>query len=274
MKRNKIAIILAFVTLGLSSCLKDDNYVDPKTGTSFVELPNGELSATGFELSPTATDFLIEVNYAGAETAPGDVVVSLTLDPAAIAAYNSAHASTYELLPTAAYTVASTNATIAKGKRSGFMVVKINTTAIDLTKKYALAYTIKTTTAGSISGNFHTTVFGIAVKNKYDGVYAATGVFNHPTAGPRDIKQDKTLKTVDATTVETTIGDLGSLMKLSVNPTTNAVTVIGQLSASQPLIPVPGKTNTYDPATKTYKLNYQYTGGGGLRVIQEDIKKK
>ena len=33
--------------------------------------------------------------------------------------------------------------------------------------------------------------------NAYEGAYTATGVFNHPVNGPRDINEDKFLKSID-----------------------------------------------------------------------------
>ena len=61
-------------------------------------------------------------------------------------------------------------------------------------------------------------------------------------------------------------------MWLKVDPKTYNVTLTPQASAN------PGTTqvgkNVYDPATKTFTLNYQYEGSGGFRVISETIKKK
>jgi hypothetical protein len=64
--------------------------------------------------------------------------------------------------------------------------------------------------------------------------------------------------------------DGGSWVTLTIN-TDNSVTIGGQLSGTQPYLTDAAKTNSYNPATKTFTLNYYYVGAGGNRVIQETL---
>jgi hypothetical protein len=60
-------------------------------------------------------------------------------------------------------------------------------------------------------------------------------------------------------------------MNITVNPD-NTVTI-----ASTPdtgvasLIPLPGKTSTYDPVKKTFELFYQYTNANGTFRVLHDV---
>jgi hypothetical protein len=106
----------------------------------------------------------------------------------------------------------------------------------------------------------------VYVANAYSGEYFSEGYFSHPSS-PRAINRAKTLVPINLNTVETEYGDLGSSgwkMWLQVNED-NSVTVIPKGSANTGT--VPSGPNSYDPTTKTFTLNYQYSGG--TRVITE-----
>ncbi len=114
----------------------------------------------------------------------------------------------------------------------------------------------------------------VAVANLYSGSYHSEGKFVHPTAGPRDINRAKTLAPIDAQTCETEYADLGGngwKMWLRVNPDDNSVEIIPIAPASPGT--VPNGDNFYDPATKSFTLNYKYAGAGGDRVVSEVITK-
>jgi hypothetical protein len=145
---------------------------------------------------------------------------------------------------------------------------------MDYDHDYAIPLVIKSATGTGISANLGTALFHIVAKNAYDGEYHATGVFTHPTAGARNIDRDKTVSTTGKYSVSLEAGDVVSPVELIIDPNTNNVTFSGGLSASQPFVPIPGEASSYNPATKTFTLRYQYTGGGGFRVIRESVVKK
>ncbi|RYY36642.1 MAG: DUF1735 domain-containing protein [Sphingobacteriaceae bacterium] len=267
------------VVLSLSSCLKDDNInQDFENLTPMV----GFVDASPSGISPNSTGLGV---VSDAETVPfnltieymssadnGGTEVTVAVDEDALEELNDARGTDYVLLTPSNYSIANTKVTIPAGSKTvSFPISILPTTISDPTKAYALPLKIVGATGGAeVSGNFGRHVILVTIKNPYDGVYTATGQFIHPTAGPRDIDQDKTLATIDQTTVETTVGDLTNLMRLRVNAD-NSVTVIGEISATQPLEPIPGETNTYDPATHTFHLNYRYSGTGGNRVVHETL---
>jgi hypothetical protein len=289
MKRNIFKALSLFVAVSfLTSCLKDDSLVlDPTKSTgNVIEFANPVQNdnpaaiypkyTVGFDITPAAVQTL-EVAYSGPQVgAPEDITVNLAAltDAKIITDYNTNQSSDYIIMPATLYKLNQSSVVIKKGQSRASFTVTYATDKFDLDEQYVLPLKITSASSGTVSGNYGMILLSVAAKNKYDGDYTSNGYFQHPVAASsRAISnRHKTLRTVNANTVSTEIGDVGGSMNLVINEATNDVTIVGQISATQPLVPTPGKTNTYDPATKTFKLNYQYTGGGGFRVINEDIK--
>ncbi|MBC8051556.1 MAG: DUF1735 domain-containing protein [Sphingobacteriaceae bacterium] len=309
MKKIHKIIPLALLYLGLSSCLKDESYTaDTSVAKNMVELAGApDVAATAayiygvtgqsFPVNPTGS-FNIEVKYAGTEVvAPQDITVTLVVDPTMITKYNNkiiadkraeliaeghdpadaeeeVAGELFDLITPNLYTLSSTTATIKKGENTAKVTVTVKPNQFDFAFRYGLPIRISTASLGTISSNFGSVIYSVGAKNEYDGEYEATGVFTHPVLGPRDIHEDKEVSTTGQYSVVTVAGDIGAPVGLVVNPTTNDVTFTGALSPTQPFIPIPGERSYYDPATKTFHLNYRYTGGGGFRVIRETLVRK
>ncbi len=262
---------LATLSLSMSSCLKDE-FVDFSKVDAVAELPLAGFAATVLEASNTAQDVAVVVNIASPEVLGQAVTVNLQIDAAAVEAYNKANTTTFEVLPATAFTVPSTSVTIPAGQRRATFIIKVETSKIDLSKKFILPVSIKDAGSVIVSGNFRTSLLAIAVKNKYEASYQATGVFNHPTAGARNINEVKGLTTIDANTVAAKLGDLaGWTLWLTVNADN---TVSMKHVAGGSLNAIPNGVNKYDPATKSFTLNYKYAGGGGDRVVSETLTRK
>lgn len=185
MKKNflyKLSIII-IVTSSLSACLKDKSQPDFTQNKPVIELPVGSSSGNGaansipaaFTVDNTPSDYFIYVNYAAPEANNKDVVVTLSVDTAAVSKFNSINGTSYTLLPAAGFTLPSDKVTIPSGQRKVQFPVKINTIALDPTKVYAFPLTIVDGGGYTISGNFGTLISIISLKNKWDGVYTVTG---------------------------------------------------------------------------------------------------
>ncbi len=117
-----------------------------------------------------------------------------------------------------------------------------------------------------------TIVLETPVLSTKQGSYAATGTFVHPTAGTRPINMGKNLIGSSENVLKTTVGDLltsqGNLI-LTINPD-NSVSIGGTItSGPASVIATVGQENRYDPATKKFYLNYEYTLTDGKRTISE-----
>jgi len=282
-KYNKILGLLIGVSIMFTgtSCLKDDeHFTDFANVGAIAEIPSaafyGLVDNQSFPFSAKPVAYSFDVNIASPSTFSQSIDVTVGIDAVALAKYNAdAYAAdtnriALEVLPTTAYAFVNTTATIPAGKRLGTIAINFYSDKIDLTKSYALPISIKTATNGVVvSSNYSTKIVAVKIKNIYEGIYTAIGTFTHPINGPRKINRQKTLQTVNGNTVSTEFGDLGGAgwtMSLVVNAD-NTVTLIPTGSSNK------GATqfgvNQYDPIKKTFTLNYQYSGGGGFRVINE-----
>lgn len=278
----KSAILSLVVATLLSSCLKDDSrYVNFAGSKPLVELPaatgvagTGMFQSNSFAILTTPTPLNVLVNVAAPKPLTSPLNVKLSVDQAALTAYNTANTKNYILLPAADYT-STFVATIPANQNSANVVININTSLIDPSiTTYVLPLTI-TDAGGQQISNYKTVLYNIQVKNKYDGNYTANGsiTFPAPTAGRTWSTRAKTLSTINANTVKTEGADLKAsnyFIYLTVN-SDNTVTVKPSPDSANQTLQNNGPC-TYDPNTKTFTLNYKYVGGTGDRVIAETIK--
>jgi hypothetical protein len=273
-------LLVAGLGLGMSSCLKDDeHYTDFQNVGYVAEIPSsaffGVVDNEGFPIQTTPYAYPFDVNIASPNPPTQNVDVTVGVDAAALTRYNAANGDSLQLLPAEAYSLGSTTVTVPAGKRLATVDLKFNTSKIAVNGYYALPITIKSASNNvAVSANYGTKIIVIKIKNIYDGQYRALGTFTHPTAGARKIDRDKTLITIDGTTSQTDFADLGGngwQMWLRVNAD-NTVTLIPKGAANPGTVQF--GVNKYDPATKSFTLNYKYAGAGGDRVINEVITKK
>ena len=286
MKKLLYSFVVGGLAISMSGCLKDDeHFVDLQGVGAVAEIPSsafyGIEDNRGLPIQTTPIGYSFDVNIASPTPPSQDVTVTLAVDKAALDAYNTANSTSYQLLPANLYQLPNLTTTVKAGSRlapvqlsffSGADKVPDPTAYNDAT--YALP--IKITSASNnvaVSSNYGTKIIILKIKNNYDGDYHSKGTFAHPTAGTRKIDRDKTLGTIDVSTVQTEYADLGgsAYMWLRVNPD-NTVTIIPKGTANPATVQI--GTSTYDPATKSYTLNYKYAGAGGDRVINEVITRK
>ena len=287
----------------LSSCLKDSKYtVDFTKTTPLVELPGaanvsgnaGTFEVVGLLASSAPSPFNVAVNLAAPQPLSKAITVKLSVDAAALTAYNTANETSYTLLPTADFT-SSLSVTIPAGQNLVNLVVNVETSKLDPTQTYVLPLTI--TDGGGIQiSNYKTILYQLTVKNAYDDTYTETGYKFHPNpASCHALTGSIPVVTVSAVTSNTAVGDLGgsgysfNFDVSSSNALENWVPEGATPAASSFLIsddtgtttyaPSDGSgaqpgtapyvqttyNNTYDPAAKTFWMHYGYFGGTGLR---------
>lgn len=235
------------------------------------------------------------------------MIVTIQDDPGAATAYDS----NFEPLPAGSYTVNESEyvqvvgneyrITLEPGQIGKVLsITLLDALALDLNKKYALGFTITTADAnGKLASIESSMVVEIGVKNKYDGVYKVSGNFFHPTntalvgpfgtattggnlecdmvtTGNSTLNRDYGSPVGESVIVyNSTSGGLtyfsGVKMRFQVDPVTNVVTLSAAPTAT--VGPDTSPYNcTYNPATKTFNLNYGWTAAGGQRVITEVLQ--
>ena len=280
--KNISFLTCAFVAcLLISGCKEEVVNIEGK-GDNYFRLPAAlePVTIVGFSADPgLKTVPLLEViRDANSEASlSGAATVNLKVDKTIIDAYNADtnNVVKLELLPASLYTTDALDLNFAAGEFSKVINLKIDPAKLDLTKKYALGIAATASGGYKVRSGLNKALFQMIAKNKYDGNYKSLGYFTHPTAtSSRAIDRLKTLTTVDATTSETELADLGGsgyLMHLKVNAD-NTVTIIPKGVTPAPLNQSYGP-NTYDPATKSFTLWYSYNVAAP-RIIQEVIKMK
>lgn len=287
MKKLLYSFLLSGLAMSMTGCLKDDEHFTDFQGVGAIaEIPSsafyGIEVSQGLQIQTAPTNYSFDVNIASPTPPTQDVTVTLSIDQTTLDTYNAADTSRhYQLLPATLYQVSSLTATVKAGSRLAPINLSFFSGADKVPDPTAYneaeyALPLKITGASNnvaVSSNFGTKIIILKIKNRYDGDYRSVGTFNHPTSGVRTIDKDKTLSTINATTVQTEYADLGTAaqMWLSVNPD-NTVTLIPKGTASTATVQV--GVNKYDPATHAFTLNYKYAGAGGDRVINEVITLK
>lgn len=158
-------ILLSAGALSLSSCLKDSRFVDfTKVGT-IVEFPKGGLvnfsgdavtAAPDTDANGTITQ-QFAVNIASPTVPTTATTVTLGVDdPAIVTAYNNSNSAVFYLpMPSNAYSITQTTATIPAGQRTATFTVKFYKKLLDPSKSYMLPIAIKSAGSYNISGNMN-----------------------------------------------------------------------------------------------------------------------
>ncbi|QQT31740.1 DUF1735 domain-containing protein [Sphingobacterium multivorum] len=271
-----ISLALVITTL-FSSCLKDDAIIGPDAPgaiSNIIEFKNPGFIQSGttsklplyllsFDMNPTG-QLVLEVNYAGSNTAPNDINVKVKLDNSLIDEYNDDQDDEFVALPTSQYSISSFDVVIKKGERVGKFVVDLKPSMFTFDKSYALGFSIESASVGNISGNFGKIVVGISGKNFFDGTYAYTTSAN--TALVPNANKTVTLVTIGGNKCQLKPGLLGTysnVVNYTVDQATNNITV--EMTTLLPIATKP--TSKYDPATKTLTVNW--TSNGGARTFEE-----
>lgn len=276
-----IVVPMALIMLSASSCLKKDDLPDLSKVDPVIEFPLGGpglLKNVLSALSSGPVDTAIALNIASPDPLKQDVTVTIAADPSVVATYNAAHGTTFEALPANLFKIESTNITIKAGFRIGRIKVRINFNQFDLSKRYILALSITNAPGLIISGNYGKFLWEFVVQNPYEGNYRSTGqitLYNGAdvasgVAGVRTWDRTIAATTVDGSTIQTLIADLGNNFNISVGAG-NAVTVSPAATNSFTIVTNNG-TCTYNPTTRTFTLNYKYFNGSGfLREITQTM---
>ncbi|MGZ3898593.1 MAG: DUF1735 domain-containing protein, partial [Flavisolibacter sp.] len=261
----------------LSSCLKNNSYyTDFSSAAASVQLPlaarnSNKLVTFSFDASAGTVKVPIYVNVASPSTPSTATTVKLGIDTAYLRTYNSANGTNFEVLPDSVYTTTGWDRTVPAGQRLDSTVATINISKINLSHNYVLPVTIVSSSLPIEQWNH--LFMGIAVKNKYDGIYKVTGSLtdatvptitgNYPftakliTSGPSSVYFDP--HPILSNGASSYYGSFAPAFTFdpATNKVTSVVNAYGQPAANGRSAALdPSGINAYDPATKTIKVSY------------------
>lgn len=218
MKRFLSLIIAGSLTLGMTSCLKDDaHYVDFAGASSVIDIPTsafyGVAPNAALPIQSTPVSYSFNVNLSGPQTLGQDVTVNLAVDPSVITTYNTANSTTYQVLPATLYQLATPTTTIKAGQRLAPVAINFSTGSDKISDptafnnaNYALPIRVTGTSNNlAVSSNYGYKLILLKLKNKYDGVYKPTGTMvdvtnpNFTSLASAGKQVEYSLETVSAT---------------------------------------------------------------------------
>lgn len=305
MKKNFLRICVAFLGVSLVACLDDSKYaLDPSGTENVIEFidPSVPTSAAGsvYPVWTSVTEvgapvtITQTVSYSGPNSNKSDIELTLGVDPSALDEYNdqqhrTLHGPEYEMMPDNYYEFTNTSVTIPKGETKAEVSFKVFPDEFDLSRSFALPVRIISSSEGILSAHFSVAIVAVVVKNAYDGIYSikAGNIQRNSGTGPDPAlsgdyvknleipfqtingvltafqpvwKEGSGIAGIDATKVEV----LGSAAGNGAPSGTFAIAIT---SSNPSMALIPGALNYYDPASRTFVMNFQWGAAPNTRVI-------
>ncbi|HYH15908.1 MAG TPA: DUF1735 domain-containing protein [Flavisolibacter sp.] len=307
----KYFTLIAVLATAFTSCIKDsvDDLGDGgRTRLKFRQAPENNIFFDPFTDVKKVSVFDLRREASSEAELNKAVTVKLRANPAAITAYNTAHGTDFEVLPESMYTLApgvtrngdEYTVNFNSGEFAKELAVNIDGSKWDLSKRYALAFSIIDSAGIDLTEGRKSQITFFAIKNEWDGIYSvesgtvtrytnpttveSPSTLNGDLAGNPDVE----LATVGPNTVEihglywrngsnSTVGGIPGL-RATIDPVTNLVTMASVGDASGPanttLTNKPGADNYYDPATKTFHLSFHWNTTANKREYEIVLKYK
>jgi len=194
--------LLLFV-VGITSCEKTE--IKDGGGKTLIKIIGGGEApvAIPMDVTPPIEEILIADLRKDAVTeadASAATTVTITNTQAYLDAYNTANGTSYELLPTSAYTITPESGVtvngntwtinLAPGELARPISIRLDKTKMDLSLSYAFGLQITQTTVGSPSLASGFAIINPLVINKYDGAYEVTGTMADVSAAGATLSGD------------------------------------------------------------------------------------
>ena len=189
--------LVALVSLGLSSCLKDEQFDNDVVGLDLSDAPKvielAQKSSSANQrtvglayIDQIVTPEFVTVRLASADVAKEDIKVTLDTTGAKqfIDTFNVRNSLAIEKLPNAFFTFPEgLVVTILKGQKEASLKIRTNAIQFNTSTTYALWFKIVAIDKPGyiISQNFGSYFTQVGAKNKYDGRYSVTGTFEDLT---------------------------------------------------------------------------------------------
>ena len=308
MKRNIFKYLLfgVILSVGFTSCRKDEFVGDNQLGDNgktilkFAEGPSKTLLFEAFTNIKPVNGFSLvrDANSSASLNAASSVELVKAAVPAGYT-FLPDNIFTLQTSSAAKYVKTATGYTVnfAPGLFAADFAINLNGALLDPKLKYALAFTIGNTGGATVTASTKKTITVLfTILNQYDGVYRFEEVsqFYRFTNGVAVVDAlggtlvglpNRAFTTIDGNTLTWTPlwangGGVGGVndFRLYVDPVTNQTTMTALGNAT--LKNSPGKPNYYDPATRTFYLNFEWGGGSAgaagrdMSVVLQYVRKR
>ena len=299
-------LLQLFIVIGVSfiiSCEKEEESFPPVTSTekNIIQLPDGgNLVTKALEIANTVMTYDIltvhrETRDAGELNKTQVVKIAKSnsiLSDFTGAAVKELPRDYYQNHPDNPFDGEFWTITFKPGEHTKYLKLNLRTLAVSSLGRVGLGFRIAEAPNAQISGTLNQVAVEISAKNQWDGVYSYVGSLNHPTAcisGPVGTPTtggtiEITLITSGQNTVVRSMFGIENFVYwdncaqqlgyfLNVIPeyqinADNSVTILSRPGSTVTWIA--GSPLNYNPATKTFTLNYGYAGTPN-RVIQETM---
>ena len=299
--KNKIILLVSFFTVvfSLVSCLKDDvgeYWKDDLAGKMYATVANPALQQLALKPVPGEVKYDFLLNIATDALPAEDITVTLKIDPAAVTAYNTQTGKSYKPYPN--IEILTKTVLIAKGTRNATASAKVwGAETLNACDNFIAAISIESATTASggtitIGGNMKSSLTALPIANPYAGDYHLVGYRIHPSLGTLPVDKATSASTVDCKTIrKPQMGDYPYNCDITITSETMTVNgaTVNKVKVSSPDVApanfgmydtytgdpafpptaASSDVNYYDPATKTFVLNYYYLSSGVPRKIYE-----
>ena len=295
-KLSLFIVLLSSLIITSTGCLKDEGFENQEYGTQVnetkaVAFPQAPKSPVTVGITGQADPLTVAgpfVTIEGPAAASSNITVTLAFDDAIVTAKGLTP------LPAGSYSLNSMTATIAAGETftRDLEITILNSDALDPNIKYGIGIKITGADQGySIPANMSTVIIGLAIKNKYDGVYKLNGYHNRTpytfpyettihliTNGPNEVyfywPEVKSIGHPIGVSA-TSMSWYGDAIAPSIifDPTTNLVTDVYNLTPGTVITMFTGagsRLSKFDPATKAITVDWNYAGNP-LRAFFDDL---
>jgi hypothetical protein len=296
MKKITSLILTAAAVLSLSSCLKENGYLDVKNdeGSSLMYIPysgskgyfpQSALLVAGTTVSDTF-HYKIPIYYAGGKMASSDITYKLKVDDTKRTAYNSANPNSYFALPADHYKFTTTTGTLKAGTNRDSLDIEFYPWKFDVTKNYMLPITLYDASGTTISPELSTFYYH-AIGNPIAGVYTwdfyrwNNNDGSGPTAGGTFTGDHTLFLPTDPTTIEVESGYfiqpryVITFVNNGTSLTNFAVVTkpedVSALLAQGVSITVQPNFITANPVTKRFTVQYSVFNGSAFRYLIDDF---
>lgn len=277
--KNIMYVFVLLGTIGLSSCLKDDeiwgpdapgyvsNVIELSDQSSVTSESNSTYPRWTFAFDPEDEVTLdVLVNYAGADVAPVDITVDLVVDPSIITAFNAENDAEYVIIPSSWFAIPNNGqVTIKKGEKSAIVPVTVKLGLFDLSTDYGLPIRIESTSSGTVSGNFGAGMYSVSPKSILEGTFentysgslgSGTNTQSFSTVSPLQVSSNLIGIFSNSINVFLDPANPTNVMKVVVSSLGEASVIAGTMDQAK---------NYYDEETETLYLDYTL---GARRIIQ------